>query len=475
MSSFIVETHLNVCAFQFHKLEKAFKYAHIIYTRLVSYEKKKLEHFDLLDDVKSIRDKLRHNNQNAKLKKALSYYRKQCQLTKFDIIKDVNLFYKDYKEYITSQMAQSIAKRVNEAITKYIENVDVELHTTRLTTSIESESTTNGIKFDGHNVIYANMILPIKVRKDSYFNDALDKCELKYIRIVKRTGKTKTYYVAQFVFKGEAITSRRIELGKGDVGIDIGTSTIAYCSKDKIKIEELSKEIERTNNKISTINQKMDNSRKANNKDNFNDDGTIKKKEERKPWHNSKNYKRLRRKRKYLLSKFANQRKNLYEIQVNELLTNGDRFIVEQMDFKSLQKRKKETLKDEKGRFLKKARYGKSIGLHAPSLFLNILNRKLSYLGKSLLKVNTRTFKASQYDHIKNEYIKCDLDTRIKDIGGHKVQRDLYSAFLLMNAKEDLQETDIKKCNDNFERFLSLHEIEIKRLTKQENISCIGI
>lgn len=478
MSSFIVESILNIRPFQEHILRKSFNYARIITIRLLSLEKKKIVQFDNDASIKEIKEKLAKVKDSSKKKKMislLSYYRKQYELTKFDIINDVKEIYKPYKEYITSQMAQSIAKRVNASITKYIENVDVSFPLYITINSIESESTTNGIKFDGNNVIYANMSLPIRIKKGSYFNEAINNNKLKYIRIVRRIGKTKAYYVAQFVFNGIAITSKHIELGKGDVGIDIGTSTIAYCSKDEVRIEELSKDIETINDKITVINQMMDRSRRVNNKDNFNDDGTVKKKEERKPWYNSRNYTRLRRKRKYLEAKRVNQRKNLYEIQVNELLTKGDRFIVEKMEFTSFQRKEEKALQDEKGRFLKKARYGKSILMHAPSLFLNILDRKLHYTGKSLLKVNTRTYKASQYDHIKNEYIKCDLNTRIKNIGGYEVQRDLYSAFLIMNAKENLQEVDTKKCNDNFERFLSLYDIEIKRLSKQENISCIGI
>ena len=476
MNTFIVEAKLNVRPFQHYALLKAFKYELIVYNRLLSFEKKKLDSFFLNDEVSNLRIELSKTKNIKKikcLKSSLNKLRKDFSLTRFDIIKDVKRFYKEYKDYISSQIAQSIAKRLDGTILKVIEDKNAELLHKKKMNSIESESITNGIKYDGSNVIYKDMYLPVRVNKSSYFKEAMNKYDLKYIRIVRRLGKTKSYYVAQFVFKGDPVSLKHIRLGEGNVGIDIGTSTIAICSNEKVYIEELSKEIDKTTNKINEINLLMERSRRANNPDNYNEDGTIKK--ELKPWKNSNNYRRLRRKRRYLSRKVANQRKNLYEKEVNNLLLLGERFIVEPMDYKALQQRSKETLKDEKGRFLKKARYGKSIGNHAPSLFLSILSRKLNYLQKDLHKVNMITFKASQYDHIKDEYIKCDLNTRIKDIGGHKVQRDLYSAFLLMNADDNLEKADIKKCNDNFERFLSLHEIEIKRLSKQTNISCIGI
>lgn len=344
METFVVETHLNVRPYQFHELMKAFNYARIVYLRLLSYEKKKLVIFDNIDEVKSLKEKLRFVKDPLKKKKiqaALSYYRKQCDLKRFDIIKDVNLFYKEYKNYITSQMAQSIAKRIDAAITEYIEEPDIELSNTNVIKSIESESTINCIKFDGTNVIYKDMLLPIKVKNDSYFYEALQNYKLQYIRIVKRTGKTKTYMNAQFVFVGEPISKRKIKLGNGDVGIDLGTSTIAYCSENEVKIEEFSKELIKVDNEISLINQKLDRSRRTNNPKNYYEDGQIVPKEERLPWKNSKTYKRLLRRKRYLSNKLTNQRKNLYEHQVNELLTKGNKFIIEDMNYKALQKRKK--------------------------------------------------------------------------------------------------------------------------------------
>ena len=53
--------------------------------------------------------------------------RKDFSLTKFDIIKDVKLFYKEYKDYISSQIAQSIAKRLDGTILKVIEDKNAEL------------------------------------------------------------------------------------------------------------------------------------------------------------------------------------------------------------------------------------------------------------------------------------------------------------------------------------------------------------
>ena len=53
-----------------------------------------------------------------------------------------------------------------------------------------------------------------------------------------------------------------------------------------------------------------------------------------------------------------------------------------------------------------------------------------------MYQVHTQTFKASQFNHVTGEYVKKDLNNRWNVIQNESIQRDLYSAFLLMNAQE---------------------------------------
>lgn len=97
-------------------------------------------------------------------------------------------------------------------------------------------------------------------------------------------------------------------------------------------------------------------------------------------------------------------------------------------------------------------------------------------MGGSLVYVNTKTFKASQYDHIDNEYKKTSLKERDKTIGGHKVQRDLYSAFLISNSDNTLERADREKCIYGFDKFLVMQSELIKTM-KNNNITmkhCFG-
>ena len=96
--------------------------------------------------------------------------------------------------------------------------------------------------------------------------------------------------------------------------------------------------------------------------------------------------------------------------------------------------------------------------------------------GGSVYKVDTKTFRASQYDHILDTYKKCSLSERSKYIDNTKVQRDLYSAFLLKNSNESLDHPDREKCIMEFPVFVKMQNELISEL-KENHVSmkqCFG-
>lgn len=90
--------------------------------------------------------------------------------------------------------------------------------------------------------------------------------------------------------------------------------------------------------------------------------------------------------------------------------------------------------------------FGKSLANKAPAMFLTILDNKLKWQGKELIKINTSKVKASQYNHFDGSYTKKPLSQRWNYFGDMKIQRDLYSAFLIMNVEDNLKEVDQDKC-----------------------------
>ena len=127
-------------------------------------------------------------------------------------------------------------------------------------------------------------------------------------------------------------------------------------------------------------------------------------------------------------------------------------------------------------KYKRKKRFGRSINRRAPARFLLELERKVEAVGGVYAEVDTKEFKASQYNHVTDTYEKIPLSQREKEIGNRKVQRDLYSAFLIRNADLDFKHPDREKCEYEFEHFADMQDQLILKM-KESGLSmrqCFG-
>jgi hypothetical protein len=257
------------------------------------------------------------------------------------------------------------------------------------------------------------------------------------------------------------------------VGTDIGTSSIAVSGTTKVLLKNLAeniKKVEHVQRTIRLYNRKLDRSKRATNPLNFDEAGRIRK--GKKLWRFSRNYKKLKAQLKELFRKLALYRKFSHQYEANRMVMLGDTFYVEEMNFKALQKHAKKTEVSEKtGKYKKKKRFGKTIARRSPATFVSILSKKVTALGGTFIKVKTSSFKASQYDHKADKCKKKELKERwhIFD-DGTKVQRDLYSAFLLMNSDLLGLKSDRISCLHSFEQFIKYHEVEIKKIENDNEV-----
>ena len=311
------------------------------------------------------------------------------------------------------------------------------------------------------------------------------KDKICFSRIKRIFVKNKYKYILQLVLEGipplklDKETGKvKNDIGLGEVGIDIGTQTVAFASDNDVKLYELAPNVQNIENIKRKMQRYMDRSKRASNKDNFNEDGTIKRGIKLR-WNYSNKYMQAKNELKNLYRKQADIRKQDHNIMANEILANGDTILVETMCFKGLQSRSKLTEKNDSGKFKKKKRFGKSLANKAPSMFLTILENKLKAKGGRYLEVNTYKVKASQYNHLNQEYNKKKLSQRWNHFEYEgstiKIQRDLYSAYLIKNVSDDLETIDNPRCIKSFERFLTFHSIEIERLKELKNLSSVGV
>src|SRR5262249_30916544 len=136
---------------------------------------------------------------------------------------------------------------------------------------------------------------------------------VKFVRMVRRVIRGIERFFAQLVCEGEAYRKEAHRPSAGVVGLDLGTQTIAYVGEDGAKLEVFCQELTRNDQLIRRILRALDRSRRANNPENFNADGTIRKQgNKRLIWKDSKGYQRLRRRLAELYRKEGDYRKNLH-------------------------------------------------------------------------------------------------------------------------------------------------------------------
>lgn len=403
-------------------------------------------------------------------------------LTKYGLQK-ILLDKRKNSRYLHSDAAQKLSDAVYRGVEKCLYKDGKDIHYRRYTDflSFENKKNTTGIIYKNGKVyincspkrpkggIVLDVILPKDKESAHYlYEEACLRDRTKYCRIVRKCFPGGWKYYVQLIQEGTA--PQKHTSGTGRVGIDIGTSTVAAVSDSMCHLDGIGDNVTSIEKDIKRLNRCLDRSRRKSNPDNYNSDGTIRK--GHKKWVYSNNYKHIRWKLSSLQRKRAASLKQAQEAYANILLSEGNEFYIEQMNFKGLQKRKKESWDTAKGRAKSRKRFGHSISLRAPAQLVAIIKRKAVVSGCIFSEVHTMTFKASQYNHVTDSYVKKKLSRRHDMINGEWVQRDIYSAFLLKNSDPDYRHADRNLCLETYGTFKHLHDecIEnIKTAYKQQN------
>lgn len=395
---------------------------------------------------------------------------------------------------VNSAIAQTVAERVWKAWNDFFFGKGKEVHYRRFDAfySFRGKSNVTGIMCREQNggfvLQYKDCVIPIILRNANtntgwYQREAL-KNRIKYCAILRQWVKNKWKYYVQVILEGQPPIKvdengvLKHPIGSGNVGLDIGTQTLAVSASDYCDLKVLAPsalaQAKSLVNEISKIQRAMDRSRRATNAKYFNEDGTIKRlrskhgHKQRREWAYSQNYFKLRSRYRDLNRRHAAIRKQEHYALANELLEYGDTFFIEDMNYKALQKKSKDTKVNTKtGRSRSKNRFGKSLSRCAPAAFVSILKQKVERLGGKLTKVNTFETKASQFDHTDDSYTKKKLSQRFAKLSdGTVVQRDLYSAFLLAHLNKDMKSFSKTSTEKDFPHFLELHKQTANRLKR---------
>jgi len=473
LSNFILTLPLKTEKFQDDILNKNFEKCRKIYNACINELYKRYNH---MRESKEYQQNCKYKGKDRN--KIFNNINKKYGLTEYSLHEFVKSMGKYFN--IDAMTTQKIATRAFNAFQGLIFHKANKIKYKKYgeLNSIEGKNNKQGIRFRDDTLLYNGLKIPVIIKdNDTYAHMAIQD-KIKYCRIKREIIKGKYHYYVQLILEGIPPIKINKETGEikhyinnGEVGLDIGTQSLAICSENKVKLLELAPEVNNIEKEKRILQRKMDRSRRKTNPNKYNKNGTIIK-GNRYKWIKSKHYIKTQMKLKELQRKQREVRKQSHNQLTNYILTLGNDVKVETMNYKGLQKRSKETTKDKTGKINNKKRFGKSLANKAPAMFLTILNNKLKWIGKELKKVNTYTIKASQYNHVTDEYVKKDLSERwnIFNINGEefKIQRDLYSAFLIMNVNDDLETINRDLCFERFNNFKLLHDKEIERLKSMD-------
>ncbi len=488
---------LKLEKWQSDHLEKRFEIARQLYNTLVHAELKRIHRIERMPEYREI-ERLIEATTDKKEKWALKNQKKQFLrkngINRNTFTTDMKRLYKHFNDNIGSNVAQhGIVSQVLTAFEKvYIENQSGEVHFKK-PGDLRSVQGYSQKKSGGKEIMFRNGKIiwtqqenddrkkspkyqqrkkrqnykgvkgiarefPVVFSKNNPYEAEMLTKHVKFVRILRKDGKTKPHWYAQLVLEGTPVAkydpisgAPKHPVGHGAVGIDIGTRTLAYSADSKVDLIELADRVQNIEQEKLLLQRKLDRSRRATNPGNYNPDGTIKcgVKLTR---NKSKRYRKIQHQLAMLQHRQADIRKRQHNELANYLLTLGDCFFVEDMDYRALTRKAKKTEISEKtGRYKRKKRFGKSIANKAPSMLIALLDQKCKSLNLEGVKKVDTAVKASQYNHQTDECKAKELKERWNIMpDGERIQRDLYSAFLLQHCKRGLPEYNRKKLQETF-------------------------
>ena len=216
------------------------------------------------------------------------------KLTKTDLESFLDNDKNQYKKQLGSTSRQKLALRVYEGLEKVLYSSGRKLHFKKFGQmfSIEGKSNKTDIRFKDGKLQYMKFDpVDIKIKKsDLFYQEVLEyidcgKITISFCRLVKKYVKGKEKFYLQLIVKGEIPPKRnsdgsyrRKATPTGErIGVDLGISTIAVVSKDKVILKELAQNTKKYNDEIRYLSQKLERIKRMYNPSNYNEDGTIKK------------------------------------------------------------------------------------------------------------------------------------------------------------------------------------------------------
>jgi hypothetical protein len=283
-------------------------------------------------------------------------------------------------EHLDAVLAQTLATRAYQALNRVCLGAGKRVRFKsrgRGLSSIENKRNDTGLRFvlqkpeEGHQgflIWHTDQMLALIDWNDPVVKHGLEQ-RIKYARLVQRKASSPQAkgadeegcrYFVQLALAGVPYHKPKHPVGKDIIGTDVVPSAIALVPQQaEARLTVFCEALLPDEQAMRRLQRKMDRQRRAANADYYDEKGRIKKHGKKKlVWKNSRNYEKTRRRKATKERKLAAHRKSLHGCLVHEIVAVGNTIFMEKISYKAWQKH-----------------YGRSIGLRAPGMFVEMLRR----------------------------------------------------------------------------------------------------
>lgn len=464
---FTAKLTLELEPFQADRLNKDYAACNKVYNRLVQHVQTQVEE---IKRTKKYRHfiKVAFSTEDKKVRnaayKGIYLLIEKHKLRKFDLDKVIKSYNRTFfqgklKSDVLEKMVEGIHKSMEKSLFR---GTDIHFRKWSESTSMSSKRGNRTIIFkpETMTVKYDGMVLKVKpIRKRDFFLHEAITYPIVYAQLVRTPKKNGWHYAVHLLL--DSNTPKRLFKGDQVTGLDQGTTTLAVANLEEVDFIELAPDAKRFNKQIVSLQRKISRSLYYNNQEKM-IEGRYPKGTR---LFKTKRCKRLEQELRALYAKKSRVIQQEHNRLANHILSMSAVIVKEKMNWQALAKRSTKPTEHSnktkvvKGKtiplFKRKKRYGKSLNNASPGYLDATIQAKAALVGVPVIEVDMLRYRASQYRHDSDTYVKPKLSERVKEIDGQLVQRDLYSAFLLACYQTEKQ-IDRAKCVETFPRFIQL-------------------
>ena len=394
--------------------------------KLKDYQRMRQDHPEYDEAINIIRIAYKSDDKKAKnteeYKKSievLNKLREEYDLTEGSFNNVTTYHRRHYSKSISSTIAQcSIAKPVWSAFESLLYRSGKEVHFKKKGTlssmasdgksgfrvvDINGKTLKKGI-VDGPmflavgGVGVKKMQIPIIVPNEEYKKEMVCR-EFHEVRVVQKIVKGRSRFCLHLAVDGvpekkyDKSGLEKHPIGRGKLGIYIDAQTVTVVTEKGFFYGYwLGSGIDHFDQQKKALDRYMSHSRRINNPENYEQNGTVKKGRiadgVKVPliWKNSKRYDRARNKKKNLFRVESENRLLERNRLANEILLLGNEIYINDYPFEISAKRKTDDGVTPRGTPAPKSREGKEIGENAPGAFVALLKYKLEVYGEGILR-----------------------------------------------------------------------------------------